>query len=112
VSEQGRHLGGIIAPGLLTAQRAVLGATRFATRDERAHYTLELGRDTEACVRQGAYHACVGAIVQASAPAGARAQKFITGGDAALLARGLDAGWQQGPQLVLEGLLALALDST
>jgi type III pantothenate kinase len=111
VDARGRHLGGIIAPGLATAQRALLGATRFATRDLNARYTQGLGRDTEACVRQGAYHACVGAIVQASAPAGAAATKIITGGDAANLARGLDGGWETRSQLVLEGLLALARDT-
>ena len=112
VDARGKHLGGIIAPGLVTAQRALLGATRFDTRAAPARYSRGLGRDTEACVRQGAYLACVGAIVQAAAPAGAAAQKISTGGDGPELARGLGGGWHTRPQLVLQGLLALALDAS
>ena len=106
---QGRHLGGFIAPGLLTAQKATLGATRFATRKLGARYDGGLGRDTEACVRQGAFLGCLGAIDRASRAAGPRARKLITGGDAVLLLPQLDRGWEHRPLLVLEGLLALAL---
>ena len=104
----GQHLGGFIAAGLQTQQRAILGATRFATRDSAPHYDGGLGRDTEACVCQGAMLACLGAIDRAAAQAGAQAVRLITGGDALLLLPHLPAGWQHRPNLVLEGLLALA----
>lgn len=107
---QGRHLGGIIAAGLLTQQRAVLGHTRFATRDVAATYDGGLGLDTEACVRQGAMLACLGAIDRAAARAGAGARCLLTGGDAALLLPHLDGRWEHRPHLVLEGLLRLATD--
>ena len=108
IDASGRHQGGFIAAGLLTAQRAVLGATRFATRDEHARYDAGLGLDTEACVRQGAMLGCLGAIDRAAAIAGAEAQRWITGGDAETLLPGLGAGWRHRPLLVLEGLRALA----
>lgn len=110
VAADGRHLGGIITAGLHAQQRAVLGATRFATRDAALAYDGGLGADTEACVRQGAMLACLGAIDRACALAGPDAVRLITGGDAHLLSPHLPAGWTHRPDLVLEGLLALAHD--
>lgn len=110
VDDRGRHLGGYIAAGLQTQQRAVLGATRFATRDVTATYDGGLGRDTEACVRQGAMLACLGAVDRAAAIAGPQATRLITGGDAPLLLPHLAGEWKHRPDLVLEGLLALADD--
>ena len=109
IAADGRHLGGFIAAGLDTQQRAVLGATRFATRDVDAiGYQSGLGTDTETCVRQGALLACVGAIERAAAQAGAGAALLITGGDAARLLPHLDLRWRHEPLLVLEGLRQLA----
>ena len=106
VDDGGMHLGGLIAPGLVTAQKAVLDATRFAVRPQAAKYAAGLGKDTESCVRQGALHACAGAIERATR--GAAGAHFITGGDAPSLLPHLGRDWQWRPQLVLEGLLALA----
>ena len=107
VDTQGRHLGGIIAPGLLTAQQAVLGATRFAGAGPDLAYDDELGRDTEACVRQGALHACAG-LVDRLAARQPEAACILTGGDAALLHAHLCGRWVVAPDIVLEGLMALA----
>lgn len=104
VDDGGQHLGGVIAPGLAAMQGAVLGSTRFAVGTIADRYDDSLGRDTEACVRQGALHACAGLIDRLGARhAGARA---ITGGDAQALQPLLAAPWEIRPQLVLEGLLA------
>ncbi len=108
IDANGLHQGGLIAAGLLTAQRGVLGATRFATRDTAAAYDGGLGHDTEACVRQGAMLSCLGAIDRAAAWAGPDAYRCITGGDAATLLPHLAAGWEHRPLLVLEGLRVLA----
>lgn len=122
VDEGGQHQGGLIAPGLVTAEKAVLDATRFATRPQTPRYSAGLGRDTESCVRQGALHACTGLIERASRQsAGGR---FISGGDASALLphlggapfdgaqdrlrQGSAQGWDWRPNLVLEGLLVLA----
>ncbi len=107
VSADGQHRGGLIAPGLHTMQQAVLGATRFATRETEPHYHAGVARSTEGCVRQGAYLACLGAIDRAGSAAGPQARRILTGGDAEVLLPQL-AGWEHRPLLVLEGLLKLA----
>lgn len=108
VAQDGMHRGGIITAGLRTQQRAVLGATRFATRNADASYGANLGIDTESCVRQGALLACLGAIDRAATFAGSGAHCVITGGDAATLLPYLPAHWRHDPHLVLRGLNALS----
>lgn len=109
VSGDGLHEGGFIAAGLATQQRAILGATRFATRDvDATQYRAGLGDDTESCVRQGALLACLGAIDRAASLAGEDARLLIGGGDAASLLPYLSPRWTPRPLLVLEGLLAIA----
>ncbi len=110
IDAEGRHLGGIIAAGLQTQQKALLGNTRFGTRRHALRYHGGLGDDTESCVRQGAILACLGAIDRACAAAGGGARLLITGGDAAVLLPHLGADWEHRPHLVLEGLRALAGD--
>ena len=107
IGDDGQHRGGFIAGGLATQQVAVLGATRFATRDQEARYDDGLGDDTESCVRQGAMLACLGAIDRAAMRAGSGARCVLTGGDAERLLPYLDTRWSLRPALVLEGLLAL-----
>lgn len=112
VDDHGQHLGGIIAPGLMTAQRAVLGATRFAAAGPELRFDEGLGRDTEACVRQGALHACAGLVERlARRHAAPGARRVLTGGDAATLAPHLEGEWQQ-RELVVAGLLTLARAGT
>lgn len=108
VDGEGWHLGGLIAPGLHTAQAAVLGATRFDRGETDADFLSGFGRDTASCVRQGALFACLGAIDRAARSAGEAPLRFITGGDAEQLLPHLGQGWQHRPQLVLEGLALLA----
>jgi type III pantothenate kinase len=111
VDASGRHLGGIIAPGLTTMQQAVLGATRFAAAGPNAAYTEGLGADTDACVRQGGLHAAAGALDRLAGKYGADAPRLLTGGDAEALLPHLAPGWTLRPNLVLEGLLVLAQES-
>jgi len=112
VDAAGQHLGGVIAPGLLTMQQAVLGATRFPATGPAQIYTEGLGTDTDACVRQGALHAAAGMVERlASRYAGGGAKRFITGGDAARLLPHVGEGWTIRPNLVMEGLLAYARDA-
>lgn len=108
VDVQGQHLGGVIAPGLLTMQQAVLGATRFPSNGPAQHYDEGLGTDTDACVRQGALHAGAGLVDRLRERYGLDAKCLLTGGDAARLLPHLQAGWSVRPNLVMEGLLALA----
>lgn len=109
VDASGQHLGGIIAAGLQTSQRAVLGATRFDTRDAAGSYSGGLGSDTEACVRQGAVLSCIGAIDRAASVLQAEHPRcFLTGGDAQKLLPLLPPQWTHHPELVLQGLQLLA----
>lgn len=107
VDAGGQHLGGIIAAGLHTSERAVLGATRFPVRAVPLQPHGGLGRDTEACVRQGALLSCLGAIERAAA-ALPQARGYLTGGDAPVLLPLLRGTWEHRPNLVFEGLLAYA----
>jgi len=109
VDAQGRHRGGVIAPGLITMQTAVLGATRFEAGGPDQQFDDGLGADTEACVRQGALHACAGLIDRLAARyAEAQVHAVLSGGDALVLAPHLAMQWLQRPDLVLEGLQVLA----
>lgn len=108
VDAGGQHLGGVIAPGLLTMQQAVLGATRFPASGPAQDYGDGLGADTDACVRQGALHAGAGLVDRLRTRYGKDAKCLLTGGDAARLLPHLQAGWSLRPNLVMEGLLALA----
>lgn len=105
VDARGRHRGGLIAPGLRAAWSAVKGSTRFPLRHD-VRYTRGLGTDTDACVRQGALHACAGLVDKAAA--GARGRRYLGGGDARTLRPHLDGDWTVKENLVLEGLLAYA----
>ncbi|MGH8481153.1 MAG: type III pantothenate kinase, partial [Nevskiaceae bacterium] len=98
--------GGLIAPGLATAWRAVRGSTRFALPPEPSRYTRGLGTGTDACVRQGALYACAGLLERAARASGGR--RFLAGGDARTLRPHLDGRWVVKEHLVLEGLLAYA----
>lgn len=107
IDERGQHLGGVIAAGLHASEQAVLGATRFPTRDKPLALHAGLGLDSESCVRQGAMLSVLGAIERAAGQApGAR--RIITGGDAATLLPCLGPGWEHRPALIFEGLLRFA----
>jgi type III pantothenate kinase len=105
VDAHGRHLGGVIAPGLVTSQQAVLGATRFAASGPDQSYATGLGADTEACVRQGALHACAGLIERlASRFAPEDVPRVLAGGDAEVLALHAGGEWSVRADLVFDGL--------
>lgn len=108
VDAGGRHLGGVIAPGLAAMQQNVLETTRFLAAPPAHIYTEGLGADTDACVRQGGLHATAGLIERLAARYGAGARCLLTGGDAATLRPHLVGGWELRPNLVMEGLLAYA----
>lgn len=113
VDGQGQHLGGLIAPGLGSAQQSLLQVTvTLSSPTAASAYHQGLGQHSEEAIRQGSFFAARGVIEHAlRAPhADAREQRFITGGDAETLLPHLGEGWTHRPHLVLEGLLALARD--
>lgn len=107
VDATGRHLGGIIAPGLVAMQQAVHASTRFSAAPPDQQFEPGLGRDTEACIRQGALHAAAGLFERLAARYGGQAC-LLAGGDAPRLLPHLSGGWDLRANLVLEGLLVLA----
>lgn len=114
VMADGQHLGGLIVPGLAMMQSALRRNTGRIDHSARlAPGPLDIaasgwGRDTEACMRDGALLAITSLIRQAVRNAsgnGGRATLVVTGGDAPVVIPGLvDSPVVHRPLLVLEGL--------
>lgn len=110
VDAGGRHLGGLIGPGLTSMQHSLLSVTQGRPAELVRPYSDHLGRDTEGAVRQAAFFSSLGIIERGLRAPGADENevRLINGGDAGELLPTLGSGWQHRPQLVLEGLLAVA----
>lgn len=110
VDREGRHLGGIIAPGYGSALASLLQVTATATPAAVPADPRGLGTSSETAIRQGALFAALGAVEHCLRAPGADPDELLvlTGGDAAKLLPQLPGVWQRRPQLVLEGLLALS----
>ena len=108
VDSSGQHRGGYIAPGLITQQQAVLGATRFEHRDTATPYRNEPGRDTEGCVREAALAAALGLIEYTTRDFDGL--RVLVGGDADILRPHLNADWRTRPDLVLCGLAEVDIE--
>lgn len=113
---QGRHLGGIIAPGRQLLRRSLRAGTAQVVTDAPApeveHGEEGVGRTTDDCVAWGVTHSVIGCCARIAEVARAR-----LGADVALLLTGGDASWAQPllpfasriePDLVLRGLAVIA----
>lgn len=110
VDERGHHRGGVIAPGLHAMQSAVLNSTRFSvTSHPNRDYTEGLGSNTLECVRQGALHAATGLVMRLIDLQSSNVALFLTGGDANIVRSHLHYRWIWRPNLVLDGLLSVAI---
>jgi type III pantothenate kinase len=115
VAANGRHLGGIIVPGLDLMRAALDNDTsdigEFAGLSKGpAPGSDWYGRDTLSAVRRGtvfSVRAVVEQAVEEFSGEGAEPVVFLTGGDAALLRPLLSMPVDHRPQLVLEGLRRL-----
>ena len=106
IAADGRHLGGLICPGIASMQQALVGRTQL----EAPQLPVEdawLATHTDAAIALGSLRAAV-ALLDNSAAALAPAHRLMTGGEAAMLAPHLAQDWQVTPHLVLEGLLRLS----
>lgn len=113
VDENGRHLGGVIAPGLHAMQSAVLDSTRISVDCRHcSDYTDGLGLNTVECVRQGALNAVTGLVARLIGFQPRDAALFLTGGDANIVMSFLSHQWMWRPDLVLEGLMSVAIGQT
>jgi type III pantothenate kinase len=116
VAADGRHLGGLILPGMrlmadaLDRQTDRIGATEPAAR--RPEGLAVLGASTETAVGQGTVLAISAAFDRATtavaASLGAVPTALLTGGDAHLIRPWLETPVQLRADLVLEGLALIA----
>jgi type III pantothenate kinase len=111
----GRHLGGMISPGLTLMHTSLATATDGVdpTIDDRGIADTGLGTTTGAGVHIGTLAALVGVIEHAQRYAtsvcGLPVTVILCGGDAGRVLPGLDPGTvQHEPELVLKGLALLA----
>lgn len=98
----GRHLGGLIAPGLRLMRDALASGTGLP--ETSGALRTGLGADTTAAIEGGTIQALLGLIERARGLAPPDARLLLTGGDAGLLAARLDCPYELLPDLVLEGL--------
>jgi type III pantothenate kinase len=88
LADDGRHLGGMIAPGPLLMQQSLLGATA-QIRLDRAGAILDLADNTTDAVMSGCWHAAAALIerfaVRVAPRLGQMPTLILGGGDAALM---------------------------
>lgn len=109
VSAAGRHEGGYIIPGPALMERALLLDTDRVRFDEAIGYALAPGKSTAEAVRHGIALAQAGAVVLALDRAGSEpVALFFCGGAGDTLMRLIPRPSQWAPDLVFEGLAAMA----
>ena len=111
LAQDGRHLGGLIAPGVQLMQQSLLDATALV-RPQRAGDILELADNTADAVTSGCWQAAAALIERFHARAvprlGGAAMLILDGGDAPQLASLLSMPAQLGQDSVLRGLVLWA----
>jgi len=109
---RGRHLGGLIVPGLGLARRCLEQHTQVRIDEAVASEVALLARDTAGAVRGGGLYALVAFVDRLAedveAALGAPLRRLITGGDAPAVVPLLRNAYEHRPDLVLEGLAVLA----
>jgi type III pantothenate kinase len=109
VSAHGQHEGGYIIPGPALMERALLLDTDRVRFEEKANYTLEPGKSTAEAVRHGIALAQAGAVELALQKAGGEPMAlFFSGGAGQTLMNLVQRSSQWSPDLVFEGLAAMA----
>jgi type III pantothenate kinase len=107
----GRHLGGLIAPGLAMMRRSLVRDTK-GIRDIDSGDSRFFGRSTAAAVKGGVLAACTGLIERSVREAvkelGQVPDLVLTGGDADVVADTLDGPCTVVQDLILRGLLRIA----
>jgi type III pantothenate kinase len=106
VDAQGRHLGGVIAPGVQLMKQALHSGTQ-GLQYYPQHYPLGLAAFTEAAIHSGALYACIGLIERILREQSGQPHLLLTGGDAGLIAPHLPYPLDVQADLVLQGLSVL-----
>ena len=109
VSAVGQHEGGYIIPGPTLMERALLLDTDRVRFDEEVDYTLSPGTSTAEAVRHGIALAQAGAVTLALDQVGSEPMALLfCGGGGETLMLLVHRGGQWAPDLVFEGLEAMA----
>ncbi|MGR9051854.1 MAG: type III pantothenate kinase [Gammaproteobacteria bacterium] len=104
VAADGRHLGGLIAPGL-TLMKQTLSKNTVALPFNNNVYPVGLAETTEAGIFNGTLFAVVGLIRSVMERLNEKPALILTGGDAVLIAEHLNLDCSVEPDLVLYGLV-------
>jgi type III pantothenate kinase len=114
LDRKGRFCGGAISPGLHAQLSALVGATaQLAMTDLKAPRNVP-GKSTAEAIRGGLVFSYLGGVKEIlvrltkALPGRQKPRIILTGGDASLVAKYLDAPFTQRPLLVLEGLRIIA----
>ncbi|HVA55227.1 MAG TPA: type III pantothenate kinase [Gammaproteobacteria bacterium] len=111
VTREGRHLGGLIAPGIGVMQRALASVAPAIPKEPGDTVTL-YARDTLTAITSGSLYAAAGLLERATteiqAQQGALTKFLLTGGDAERMQSIIRVQFTLAPHLVLEGLAVLA----
>lgn len=115
VDAGGRHLGGLIAPGIQMMRETLLANTSgIARAAELSSPSMSgvLANNTIGAVSRGAVYALAGLADRAAETVeqstGTKPRLFITGGDAGMIAAAMRTQGEIVPDLVLRGLAVLA----
>lgn len=115
LDDSGRHLGGLIVPGLGLMRTALEQSTGICLGRDGAGAVELLARDTDSAVGGGTLYAVVAfidrVVADVSAALGVAPQCLITGGDAPRVLPLLSGDYTYRPDLVLEGIAALLEES-
>jgi len=114
VDQKGRHLGGLIMPGLGLLRSTLSNNAAGIPPVQPEEWDGELGRSTDECVGLGTLAAAVAMIERTVARLRDNNEMqlycVITGGDGPVIAKHLGSEYEYDPDLVLRGLAELAGD--
>lgn len=99
----GRHLGGLISPGLTMMKQSLKNATADLPLSDRV-FPLGLADSTEEAIYSGTLYAAVGLIDTVLSQQNGHLKLVLTGGDAEVIARHSNHDSIIAPDLVLQGL--------
>ncbi len=103
IDASGRHLGGLISPGLLSMKKALAADTVALNFGPQQHLS-ELADNTASAIASGTLLAAVGLIEAVLCRQDKPRQLILSGGDAAVVARKLKEPCIVDAELVLKGL--------
>ncbi len=104
IDADGRHLGGLICPGLRSMKKALEADTVVLNMISQQHISAELADNTAAAIDSGTLLAAVGLIEVVIGRQAMPCQLILSGGDAEAVAGQLQHAVIIDPALVLKGL--------